>query len=187
MKHILDSKFYRSGNILYNIIYLNFLICLSSLPIITMASAVNAGYKMNILDTNLKTKDYFKEFKKNLLKKMLISSTSFILILFFIYLTLFFIENNFNIFITGVTVFILVEILITYLHLIYMVKDKEFYVMDIVKAAFIKGNTNPVKSILFILITLGFVFLSLTMPILWFFIFILQIESFKLLFQGDQL
>jgi len=147
-----------------------------------MASAVNAGYKMNILDTNFKTKDYFKEFKKNLLKKMLISSTSFILIFFFIYLVLFFIENKFNIFITGSTIFILTEISITYLHLIYTVKDKEFYIEDMTKIAFIRANTKPIKSILFILIILGSIFLSLAIPILWFFIFVLQIESFKLLF-----
>ncbi|MGL5378490.1 DUF624 domain-containing protein [Clostridium sp.] len=163
---ILDSKLWSLGTRVYDLIIINLLWMIFSIPLITIGPATYAGLKC-IKEIENNSSDnifilYIAYFKENFIAYALGFNTFFgVLIVFTKLLTDTF--NTSNVILIGFYIFIVVESILS-IGVILLIEEKS--PIDLIIKSIIYGNQNIMKVLLNLIICISIIVIAISIPVL---------------------
>lgn len=163
---IIDSKLWDIGTKVYDLMIINLLWMIFSIPLITIGPAIYAGLKCIKELENGRSNNifisYVNYFKENMISYALGFNTLLGVLIFFVTL-LIGAFNSRNVIILSLCIFIILECVLA-LGAIFAVKDKN--PIDLIMKSIIYGNRYALKVILNIIACICIIFIAINIPIL---------------------
>lgn len=164
---IIDSKLWDIGSKIYDLIIINLLWMIFSMPLITLGPATYAGLncikELEKGHNNNIFVSYINYFKENFMLYTLVFNTILGIMIVFTKLLLVNIFEKGNLIIISIVIFILLEcILMT--GYIFIIKERN--PIDLIIKSIIYGNRNVFKVILNFVLCICIVFIAIYIPIL---------------------
>ena len=162
---ILDSKLWDFGTRVYDLIIINLLWIIFSIPLITIGPATNAGLKcIRAIENNSSDNIfilYINYFKENFIVYVLGFNTFLgILIVFTKLLTDTF--NTSNVILAGIYIFIILESILS-IGVIFLIEEKS--IIDLIIKSIIYGNQNIMKVLLNLIVCTLIIGTAISIPI----------------------